>query len=73
MTSITVSSKYQIVIPKEARDQLQIKPGARLQVLADGAGLHLTKESTLEEVRTLLNDMQWQEQDVRDESDRQVP
>ncbi len=73
MTTITVSSKFQIVIPKEVRERLQIQPGARLQVVADGAGLRLQKEPTLAEVRGLLKGMQWTEAEVRDESDRQLP
>ncbi len=32
MTPVTVSSKYQIVIPREVRDSLQIQPGQQMQV-----------------------------------------
>ena len=70
MNTITVSSKFQIVIPKEVREKLQIQPGARLQVIADGSCLRLQKESTLADVRRLLKGMQWTEPEVRDESDR---
>lgn len=54
MTAITVSSKYQIVIPKEARKKLKITPGTRLFVTHDEHGLHIAKEQTLEEVRGML-------------------
>ena len=33
MTTVTVSQKYQIVIPKEARVSLGLRPGQKLQVL----------------------------------------
>lgn len=33
MSTITVSSKYQIVIPKEVRESANIKPGAKLQMI----------------------------------------
>jgi AbrB family looped-hinge helix DNA binding protein len=33
MKSVTVSSKYQVVIPREVREAMGIKPGARVQVL----------------------------------------
>ena len=72
MAVITVSSKYQIVIPKEARERFRIKPGTRLQVIADGGGLRLVKESTLEEIRGLLHGMKWEESEVRDETDRNL-
>jgi AbrB family looped-hinge helix DNA binding protein len=33
MVTVTVSAKFQVVIPKEVREQLGIWPGQRLQVL----------------------------------------
>lgn len=33
MTEVTVSSKHQIVVPREAREALRIKPGVKLQVV----------------------------------------
>jgi AbrB family looped-hinge helix DNA binding protein len=35
MVAITVSSKYQIVIPRETREQLNITPGTRLLLSQD--------------------------------------
>jgi AbrB family looped-hinge helix DNA binding protein len=43
MVAITVSSKYQIVIPCEAREKLKITPGKRLLVSQDKEGIHLVK------------------------------
>lgn len=34
MQSVTVSPKFQVVIPPAVREQLGIEPGQRLQVLA---------------------------------------
>ncbi len=33
MHAVTVSPKYQIVIPRPVRDNLQLRPGQRMQVL----------------------------------------
>ncbi|MEQ8952589.1 MAG: AbrB/MazE/SpoVT family DNA-binding domain-containing protein [Gammaproteobacteria bacterium] len=33
MTAVTVSPKYQVVIPKHIRDELGIKSGQKVQVL----------------------------------------
>ena len=33
MTTVTVSPKYQVVIPQEVREALGIRPGQKVQVL----------------------------------------
>jgi AbrB family looped-hinge helix DNA binding protein len=33
MKAVTVSSKYQVVIPREVREAMDIQPGTRVQVL----------------------------------------
>jgi len=33
MKQVTVSSKFQIVIPREVRESMDIQPGTRVQVL----------------------------------------
>ena len=33
MVAVTVSPKFQVVIPKEIREKLSIKPGQKLQIL----------------------------------------
>jgi AbrB family looped-hinge helix DNA binding protein len=48
----TVGSKGQVVIPADARDELNIQPGDRLYVLGSmhGNGLVLLKEDMLEHI-----------------------
>lgn len=36
MTTVTVSPKYQVVIPKEIRQELKLKPGQKLQIIQLG-------------------------------------
>ena len=33
MNAVTVSSKFQVVIPREVRESMDIQPGTRVQVL----------------------------------------
>jgi AbrB family looped-hinge helix DNA binding protein len=33
MTTVTVSEKFQIVIPKEVRESLAIRPGQKIEVI----------------------------------------
>ncbi|MBC8403333.1 MAG: AbrB/MazE/SpoVT family DNA-binding domain-containing protein [Candidatus Marinimicrobia bacterium] len=36
MVTVTVSPKFQVVIPKDIRNQLELKPGQKLQILNYG-------------------------------------
>jgi len=49
--TVTVGTKGQIVIPKEARELLGIRPGDTLLLLADGArGLAIPPKDTMDAV-----------------------
>jgi AbrB family looped-hinge helix DNA binding protein len=36
MKAVTVSSKFQVVIPREVRESMDLQPGTRVQVLQYG-------------------------------------
>jgi len=73
MTAVTVSSKYQIVIPKEARRRLGISSGTRLQAISEETGLRLVKEPSIDELRGLLKGMPVEDSEIRSKQDRRLP
>jgi AbrB family looped-hinge helix DNA binding protein len=48
VADVTLAARGQIVIPKEARDALGLKPGARLSVRVEGSRLLLEKRVALD-------------------------
>jgi len=54
MAQATISSKYQIVIPKEIRREIPIESGQVLQVLAKGGVITLVPDRPLAELRGML-------------------
>lgn len=73
MTTVTVSSKYQIVIPKEARSKLGIASGMRLQAIPEATGLRLVKEPTIDQITGLLKGMPVDDAGIRMEQDWALP
>jgi AbrB family looped-hinge helix DNA binding protein len=54
MPTVTVSSKFQIVIPQEVRQALDIRPGEKLQVLQYGNRIELVPIRPIRELRGFL-------------------
>jgi len=51
MQTVTLSTKYQLVIPREVRQRLDLEPGTRLTVIEKGGILFLVPERPIEEMR----------------------
>lgn len=51
MNTVTLSTKYQLVIPREIRERLDLEPGTRLTVIEKGGILYLVPERPLAEFR----------------------
>ena len=51
MNTVTLSTKYQLVIPREVRERLALEPGAKLTVIEKGGILYLVPERPLAELR----------------------
>ncbi len=54
MTTVKVSPKYQVVIPKSIRDTLHIKPGEEVQVLQFEDRIELIPIKRISELRGFL-------------------
>jgi len=51
MQSVTVSPKYQIVIPKTIREALHLRPGQKMQVIEYEGRVELIPERDIKELR----------------------
>jgi AbrB family looped-hinge helix DNA binding protein len=54
MQTVTISPKYQIVIPKAIREALNLRPGQKLQVVEYGGRIEFIPERNLQELRGFL-------------------
>ena len=68
MTKVTVSSKYQIVIPAEIRKALHIRKGQRLSMVNMGGVIELVPDRDLREMRGAFPGISLE--GIRDETDR---
>jgi len=51
MNTVTLSTKYQLVIPRAVRERLELEPGTKLTVIEKGGILYLVPERPLSELR----------------------
>lgn len=54
MKSVTVSPKYQVVIPREVRQSMEIRPGSKVQVLLYENRIELIPMKNLRRMRGFL-------------------
>ncbi|MDX1748533.1 MAG: AbrB/MazE/SpoVT family DNA-binding domain-containing protein [Halobacteriales archaeon] len=67
MTVVTVSPKYQVVIPKDVREKLKLRPGQKVEAFAFGNRIELVPVRPPSELRGFLKDL---ENDFEREPDR---
>ena len=54
MQTVTVSPKYQIVIPRAVREALHLRPGQKLQVIEYDGRIEYIPERDIKELRGFL-------------------
>ncbi len=54
MDAVTVSPKYQVVIPRAVRDQMHIRPGEKLQVISFYDRIELVRTRPIRKMRGFL-------------------
>jgi AbrB family looped-hinge helix DNA binding protein len=67
MSTVTISSKFQVVIPKAVRDQLDLQPGQKVQAVALDNRIELILVRPMREMRGFLSGI---ETHVEREGDR---
>ncbi len=51
MSVVTVSSKYQVVIPQDVREKMHLRPGQKVIVIEKDGVVHLIPEKPIKELR----------------------
>jgi AbrB family looped-hinge helix DNA binding protein len=54
MTTLTISPKYQVVIPKQIREKLDLRPGQRVQAIEYDDRIELVPVRAMESMRGFL-------------------
>jgi len=69
MGTVTISSKYQVVIPREIREQFNLKPGQKLDFIPFNGTLRVVVVPPIKDARGMLKGMNTD--DIREEVDEE--
>ena len=67
MQTVTVSPKFQVVIPRDVRDSMQLRPGQKMQVIEYDGRIEMIPERDITELRGFLKGI---DTEVKREADR---
>ncbi len=70
MDTVTVSSKYQVVIPERVRRQHQIRPGDKLAVIVKHGVVHLVPVRAFEMSKGMFRGTKTDLRNLRDHTER---
>ena len=68
MSVVTLSSKYQIVIPQDVRKKMDLKPGQKIVVIEKDGVVHLIPQRPIKEMRGFVKGVDTRK--LRNEEDR---
>lgn len=69
MEAVTISSKYQVVIPKEVREQFNLKPGHKIMFIPYNNTLRVVVVLPMKAARGMLKGMNME--NIREEVDEE--
>ena len=69
MGTVTISSKYQVVIPREIREQFNLKPGQKLDFIPFNGTLRVVVIPPIKDARGMFKGMNTD--DIREEVDEE--
>jgi AbrB family looped-hinge helix DNA binding protein len=58
MKAVTISSKFQVVIPKDIREQMHLCPGQKMQVISYEDRIVMIPERRIADMRGFLRGME---------------
>ena len=70
MNTVTISSKYQVVIPREIREQFNLKPGQKIMFISYNNTLRVVIVPPMEEAEGLFEGIETDPQ--REKEDRKL-
>ena len=68
MGTVKLSPKFQVVIPRDVREKLNLKPGQKIVVIEKDGVLHLIPQKPIKEMRGFVKGIDTSK--LRDEEDR---
>ena len=68
MDVVILSPKFQVVIPRDVREKLNLKPGQKIVVIEKDGVVHLIPQKPVKEMRGFVKNINTQ--DLKDEEDR---
>ena len=68
METATLSTKFQLVLPRDTRERLRLRPGTKFTVIAKGGVVYLVPKRSLRALRGIAAGTS--PRDLRDKKDR---
>ena len=71
MAQVLISPKFQIIIPKQVRRSLGLKPGQKLNCISTNGAIHYLQDRSIESMRGIIK-KKFSLDDLREKKDRIV-